>query len=152
MNKKNPLKSLSKLELLELLAEQEREIQKLEHRLEEQDKIIQQRTLCMERAGNIAQAALHLNGVFEAAQKAADQYVESVKAMVDDELRKSRACPNHGSGINTRRNRGTEQTAAAAEVSRTFTREEVVQILNQFQVLQDAERKKDVLDHQEDKS
>ena len=87
MKKKNSLKNLSKLELLELLAEQEREIQELKHQLEEKNKLLAQRTLCMERSGNIAQAALALNGVFEAAQKAADQYIESVKAMSDREPR-----------------------------------------------------------------
>ena len=88
MKKKNSLKNLSKLELLELLAEQEREIQELKQQLEEKNKLLAQRTLCMERAGNIAQAALALNGVFEAAQKAADQYLESVKAMSHSDLRK----------------------------------------------------------------
>ncbi len=82
------LKKLSKLELLELLAEQEREIQELKKQLEQKDLIIGQRVLCMKEFGNIAQAALALNGVFEAAQKAADQYVVSVKEMMDTNLRK----------------------------------------------------------------
>lgn len=86
MKTKNSLKYLSKLELLELLAEQEREIQDLTEQLEYKNRIIEQRTLCMMEAGNIAQAALALNGVFEAAQKAADQYLESVKKLSDKNL------------------------------------------------------------------
>ena len=35
----------------------------------------------MEDSGSIAEAALRLNGIFEAAQKAADQYLESVKVI-----------------------------------------------------------------------
>ena len=38
------------------------------------------RTLRLEQVGSIAEAALSLNRVFEAAQAAADQYLESVKA------------------------------------------------------------------------
>lgn len=88
MKKKNVLQSLSKLELLELLAEQENEIQKLKTELEEKENLLAQRTICMEQSGSIAQAALALNGVFEAAEKAAQAYVESVKQMTDRKLRK----------------------------------------------------------------
>ena len=35
----------------------------------------------LSQAGNIAEAALALNGVFEAAQKAADQYLENIQMM-----------------------------------------------------------------------
>ncbi len=83
MKNKITLKNLSKLELLELLAEQEAEIEQLKKQLAQKDQMLQQRILKMNTAGNLAQAALCLNGVFEAAQKAADQYVESVKAMAD---------------------------------------------------------------------
>ena len=37
--------------------------------------------LLLSEAGSIAEAALRLNGVFEAAQAAADQYLDSVRAM-----------------------------------------------------------------------
>lgn len=85
MKHNNSIRGLSKLELLELLAEQEQEIQELKQQLEEKDHLLAQRTLCMEQSGNIAQAALALNGVFEAAQKAADQYVESVRMKAERE-------------------------------------------------------------------
>lgn len=41
---------------------------------------LQQREIHIEQAGSIAQAALELNRVFEAAQAAADEYVASVRA------------------------------------------------------------------------
>lgn len=81
MKTKNELKNISKLELLELLAEQEREIEQLKQELQQKEQQLAQRTLRMQQAGNIAQAALALNDVFEAAQKAADQYVASIKEM-----------------------------------------------------------------------
>lgn len=76
----NPLRRLSKLELLELLAQQERELQTMREALAQKDAQLAQRALLMDQAGSIAEAALKLNEVFEAAQRAADQYLESVKA------------------------------------------------------------------------
>ena len=80
-NKKppNPLRKLSKLQLLELLAQQERELQALRQELAEKEEALQDRVLQMEEAGSIAEAALRLNDVFEAAQRAADQYLESLR-------------------------------------------------------------------------
>ena len=75
----NPLRKLSKLQLLELLAQQERELQALRQELAEKEEALQNRVLQMEEAGSIAEAALRLNDVFEAAQRAADQYLESLR-------------------------------------------------------------------------
>ncbi len=38
----------------------------------------QNRTICLQKAGSIAEASLQLNAVFEAAQQAADDYIASV--------------------------------------------------------------------------
>ena len=76
----NPLRKLSKLQLLELLAQQERELQVLRKELEEKNAALDDRRIQVEKAGSIAEAALKLNEVFEAAQRAADQYLESVKS------------------------------------------------------------------------
>ena len=46
---------------------------------------LQERQLHIENAGSIAQAALELNRVFEAAQAAADDYAASVRAKADAE-------------------------------------------------------------------
>lgn len=78
--KDNPLRSLSKLELLELLAQQERELQTLRDALVERDAQLAERRILLEQSGSIAEAALRLNGIFEAAQRAADQYLESIGA------------------------------------------------------------------------
>lgn len=77
---KNQLKKLSKLQLLELLAQQERELQLLRNELAEKEAELADRSIQIQEAGSIAEAALKLNGVFEAAQRAAEQYLESVKA------------------------------------------------------------------------
>lgn len=78
---KNPLRKLNKLQLLELLAQQERELQKLRAELSEKEEILAKREIQVAESGSIAEAALKLNGIFEAAQKAADDYLASVKAI-----------------------------------------------------------------------
>lgn len=76
---KNDLKKLRRQDLLELLIAQEKEIQQLNEELETLRKQVQDRQIRLERAGSIAEAALALNGVFEAAEAAAAQYLESVR-------------------------------------------------------------------------
>ncbi len=72
------LKKLSRYELLEMLLEQSKEVQRLKE-LEKANALLEERQILIHNAGSIAQAALKLNGVFEAAQKAADQYLENIK-------------------------------------------------------------------------
>ena len=76
---KNPLRKLNKLQLLELLAQQEREIQALQELLAVRDAELAERRIRIAQSGSIAEAALKLNDVFEAAQKAADQYLLSLQ-------------------------------------------------------------------------
>lgn len=72
------LKRLSRRELLEMLIEQMKENQRLRNRLEQAEAELENRKLVSLRAGSMAEAAMQLNGVFEAADKAARQYLENV--------------------------------------------------------------------------
>jgi len=81
----NPLRKMSRLQLLELLALQEKELAVLRAQLEEKNRLLEDRRLAMDEAGSIAEAALKLNGVFEAAQRAAEQYLVSVKVAAERE-------------------------------------------------------------------
>lgn len=72
------LRKLKRSEILELMVEQSDEIEALKKRLEAAEEKLAMRTIILERAGSIAEAALALNHVFEDAQKAADQYLENV--------------------------------------------------------------------------
>lgn len=72
------LKRLSRRELLEMLIEQMKENQRLRNRLEQAEAELENRELVSLRAGSMAEAAMQLNGVFEAADKAARQYLENV--------------------------------------------------------------------------
>ena len=76
------LRKLNRAELLEMLISQMRENESLRAELERERTQIQTRELKIAESGSIAEAALRLQGVFEAAQAAADQYVASVKSAV----------------------------------------------------------------------
>lgn len=80
------LRKLGRRELLTLLLNQSRELDRVRSELEAARAELENRRLTLEESGSIAQASLQLNGVFEAAQKAADEYVESVRAKYDKEL------------------------------------------------------------------
>lgn len=75
------LKKLSRMELLEMLLLQTREVERLQEELELARDQLNRRELEFSQAGNIAEAALQVSGVFEAAQQAADQYLENVRAL-----------------------------------------------------------------------
>ncbi len=74
------LSKLSRKQLLELLLRQTKRADELELRLVELEKKLESRRIAELEAGSIAEAALRLNGVFEAAQAAADQYLENIRS------------------------------------------------------------------------
>jgi len=74
------LKKMSRSELLEMLIDQTNENEALRKQLREAQSQLVNRNLVCENAGSIAEAALQLNGVFEAAQEACDQYTANIRA------------------------------------------------------------------------
>lgn len=75
------LRKLKRSELLEMLIEQQKELNDVKKQLEEAKARLESRDIAIRQAGSIAEAALQLNGVFEAAQKAADQYLENIRKL-----------------------------------------------------------------------
>lgn len=78
------LRKLTRAELLELLLAQSREMDRLNKELEAAQQQLQKREIALAQAGNIAEAALQLSGIFEAAQAAADQYLENIRTPLSD--------------------------------------------------------------------
>ena len=73
------LRKLSRSELLELMLEQSREIDRLQSELEETREALQERNLKIESCGSIAEAAAQVNSFFYSAQKAADMYLLNIQ-------------------------------------------------------------------------
>lgn len=78
------LRKLSRLDLLELLVQQVEENERLRAELKQAQEQLESRELMLENAGSIAQASLQISRVFEAAQMAADVYLENVRRMAKD--------------------------------------------------------------------
>ena len=73
------LRKLNRSELLELMLEQSREIDRLQAELEETREALRERNLKIESCGSIAEAAAEVNALFHAAQRAADMYLLNVQ-------------------------------------------------------------------------
>lgn len=75
------LKRLSREELLQIMLEQSKEIQRLQDQLNETEAKLQDKILKINQAGSLMEASMQLNGVFEAAERACQQYTENIKQL-----------------------------------------------------------------------
>lgn len=75
------VKKLSRKDLLEMLIDQSHEIESLREKLSAAEAALKKREIAIEKAGSIAEASLLLNGVFEAAQAACQQYTDNISRL-----------------------------------------------------------------------
>ncbi len=73
------LRGLSRADLLELLIAETKKNQTLTEQLAEVTAKLESKELTINSAGSIAEAALRLNGIFDAAQAASAQYLENIQ-------------------------------------------------------------------------
>lgn len=78
------LRRLKRQDLLIMLLELEEENIRLKNEIAGLEERLEKRELMVSSAGSVAEASIRVNGVFEAAQAAADQYVENVRRMCDE--------------------------------------------------------------------
>ena len=86
-------RKLNRAELLEILLAQAEEIDRLHEECRELQKKLDERKIMSDRAGSIAEASLKIHEVFEAAQAAADEYLENVASRGEEHgeiMRKAR--------------------------------------------------------------
>ena len=75
------LRRLSRADLLEMLIAQSEELRDVKERLKSAEAILASRVIEINTAGSMAEASLRLNGVFEAAQAACEQYMENIRLL-----------------------------------------------------------------------
>ena len=73
------LRRLSRADLIDIIYTLQQQKEQAEQQLAQAQAQLQDRQLRLASAGSIAEAALSLNGVFDAAQAAADQYLQAVR-------------------------------------------------------------------------
>ncbi len=72
-------KRLSREELVDIIYVLQKQNDEKDAQIKELQATLDDRTLRLSKAGSIAEAAISVNGVFEAAQAAAEQYLSSVR-------------------------------------------------------------------------
>ena len=82
------LKRLTRVELIDIIYELQKQKDAADVRVAQLQEKLNQRELRIAQAGSIAEAAIGLNGVFEAAQAAADQYLHSIQTATSSIQRK----------------------------------------------------------------
>ena len=92
------VRKLSRAELLEMLIDQSTELEACKKKLAAAEAALADQKIAIDKAGSIAEASLLLNGVFEAAQAACQQYTLNVRerserqeALCGDQETESRA-------------------------------------------------------------
>ena len=75
------LRHLSRGELLEMLLAEMEKNKKLTRCLKKAQAALETQQIAIDESGTLAEAALRLNGVFEAADRAARQYLENIRFM-----------------------------------------------------------------------
>ena len=73
------LKKLKRADLLEMLIEQSKEVESLKNRVTELEKQLSDKEIRIQESGSLAEAALRLSGIFEAADAAAKQYLYNLE-------------------------------------------------------------------------
>ena len=114
------LQRLSRKDLLELMLAQGRELEKLKTELKEAQEALQNREIAINEAGSIAVAALQINGIFEVAQAASQQYVENIQRLND---RQTAICAQRDADSRAKANRLLGETAEKCRSMELETRQ-----------------------------
>ena len=77
------LRKLRRDDLLQILINQQKQIDTLNEQLEQSKQALANRDIAIQEAGTLAEAALKMNGVFEAAQNAAEEYARQMQKRAD---------------------------------------------------------------------
>lgn len=89
------LRKLNRAELLEMLIAQSKKLSRVEDELSAAQKELERRKIAITTSGSLAEAALKLNGIFEAADQAAAQYLDSLR---EQESNAAHYCRGRGQG------------------------------------------------------
>ena len=78
------LRRLRRDDLLQILINQQKQIDALNEELQRSKEALDNRDLAVQESGTLAEAALKMNGVFDAAQSAADEYLAQMRKRADE--------------------------------------------------------------------
>jgi hypothetical protein len=88
---KNDLRRLRRQDLLEMLVELSEENRQLREKMEQLEEQLQDRTIRIEKAGSLADAAMQLTGIFQSAEEACGLYIHNTRLRCQELEEKTRA-------------------------------------------------------------
>lgn len=89
MNDKK-LRKLSKKELFEILLSQSKKIKELEEELKTTKQSLETKRIIISEAGSLAEASLKLNGIFESAEIAIEQYRLNIEEQCQNMIKETK--------------------------------------------------------------
>ena len=113
---------LKRAELIEIIYRLQKNEEELKAENETLQKQLEDRSTRIQEAGSIAEAVLSLNGIFEAAQKAADDYLREIHTMNEETEQK----------IAKAKKQATEIIEAAEKQSREIKEKTDIEIENKW--------------------
>lgn len=75
------LRKASRIDLLKLLLEERKEKEQLQQQLSQIQEELGQRQIMIDQSGTLAEAALKLSGIFDAAESACQYYSENIRSL-----------------------------------------------------------------------
>lgn len=136
-------RKLNRADLVDIIYELQKQKEECDARIEALEGQLAEKTLCIENAGSIAEASLALNGVFAAAQAAADQYLQSIHAANEENEARQAAAEAHCGELEKAAKAKAEAVTAAAEVKAAATLNEAE--AKAVNIVKDAEVKAKVM-------
>ena len=112
------LRKLRRDDLLQILINQQRQIDELNAQLQAEREALANRNIAIQESGTLAEALLKMNGVYEAAQSAADEYLRQMRdradALVADAEKRSAEAARAADGVLSQAKAEAERIVARA--------------------------------------
>ena len=137
------LRKASRRELLQLLVEEKRENDMLRDQLQQLRQQLDKRQLQLDQSGTLAEAALKLSGIFDAAESACQYYTENIRTL---SARQEEICRKMEQETRDKCDRMLEQ---ARQMSRVYWDEYTEKCSRYMKSMEDAQRGSEIGDRAE---
>ena len=137
------LRKASRADLLKLLLEEKKSNEALREDLRQMQLQLESRRLQMNQAGSLAEAALKLSGIFDAAESACQYYTENIRALSG---RQEEICRKMEQETREKCDRMLEQ---AKQMSRVYWDEYTEKCTRYMKSMEEAQRRSAPEDHDE---
>lgn len=153
------LRKLHRTELLELVQDLTKENQVLRVELDKLRNQLASRTIAIEKSGSLAEAAIRINGVFEACQAACEQYTMNLQQRVAEQERISQELEQRNQILEQLTREKCEQMLRETEMEQRIRKDKINEEINDclsrakeeaFALVNDAQMRADTIRREAD--